>query len=230
MIYIGWDSREEIAYDVCEFSIKKHSNIEIKPLKLKELKKKKIYFQEDLFSSTEFTYSRFFVPYLNNYKGWAIFCDCDYIWNIDPNKLLELADHKYAVQVVKHDYIPKNILKMDGQIQHIYPRKNWSSLILWNCSHPKNEELNLSLLNTIDAAYLHQFQWLDDHDIGELDISWNYLVDEYPEIYPVPNVLHYTLGGPYFKDYQNCGYNQIWKNYFREYKGYDFTEKDVLNK
>ena len=125
-VYIGFDSREKIASDVCEYSIKKNSsiNIEIKLLEKTKLEKKNLlYRKDDKLSSTEFTFSRFLIPYLNNYKGWAIFCDCDFLWLDDIKNLFEQRDNKYAVMCVQHDYEPKSKTKMDGRQQLLYPRK-----------------------------------------------------------------------------------------------------------
>jgi lipopolysaccharide biosynthesis glycosyltransferase len=213
-IYIGYDSREDIAYQVCEHSMLKRSiinGINIKPLKQDELRKKKLYWRDiDKRASTEFTITRFLVPYLNDFKGWAIFCDCDTVWLTDPIKLFELADPDKAVMVVQHDYQVKQGKKMDGKLQTPYPRKNWSSVVLWNCAHPKNRQLDLSVVNSATPKYLHRFEWLDDEDIGELDISWNWLVGWYKE--PEngkPKVLHYTEGGPNFKEYRHCEYSEF---------------------
>ena len=213
-VYIGYDSREKIASDVCEYSIKKNSTkkIKIKFLKKRLLEKKKILIRKnDKLSSTEFTFSRFLIPYLNNYKGWAIFCDCDFLWLSDIADLLNLIDDKYAVMCVKHDYKPKNKVKMDGKKQLIYPRKNWSSLVLWNCEHPENKKLNLKMVNTKDGKFLHRFKWLNDKFIGEIPIEWNWLVNWYKEPQDgKPKALHFTEGGPWFEKYKNCDYSKKW--------------------
>jgi lipopolysaccharide biosynthesis glycosyltransferase len=137
-VFVGYDIREDIAYQVCEHSIYKHqSNAEVLALKQRELRDSGIYTRSiDPLSSTEFTFTRFLVPYLADYKGWAVFVDCDVVFVDDIKKLFDQADDQYAVMVVKHDYTPKEGVKMDGCKQLPYPRKNWSSMILWNCSHP----------------------------------------------------------------------------------------------
>ena len=130
-IYIGYDSREDLAYQVCSHSIMSLSNsANIYPLKLNDLREKGYYKRgEDKLGSTEFTFSRFLVPILNDYKGWALFCDCDLLFLKPVEELFSLVDDKYAVMCVQHDYAPKGNTKMDGRIQSIYPRKNWLSLI-----------------------------------------------------------------------------------------------------
>ena len=159
-IFIGYDSREKIASDVCEFSIKKRSSekIKINLLKIEELRKQNIYQRnEDKLSSTEFTFSRFLIPYLMNYNGWALFCDCDFLWLDDITKLFNLKNENFAVMCCQHDYKPINDVKMDGKKQLWYPRKNWSSMVLWNCGHPSNKKLDLKLVNSETGKYLHRF-------------------------------------------------------------------------
>lgn len=218
-IYIGWDPREDFAYQVCKFSIERRSmsasssKPNIIPLKQSVLREQSIYNRpHDSFSSTEFTFTRFLVPYLNDYKGWALFCDCDILFMIDVNELFSLANDDYAVMVVQHQYTPTNLIKMDGKQQFVYPRKNWSSVMLFNCAHPANRQLNLSAVNTQDGQFLHRFQWLDDSLIGNLPPDYNWLSDWYKEgIDGTPKIIHYTTGGPWFPDHFNCPYHREWK-------------------
>lgn len=227
MIYIGWDNREQDAYAVCEYSIKKHTSksVRIKPLKQDELRHQGVYTRSpNEPASTEFAFTRFYIPFLEDFKGWSLFCDCDMLFTEDVRKLFALADDKYAVMVVKHDYTPKTSIKMDGQKQVNYPRKNWSSVILWNCEHPSNQRLIPSLLNSLSAAHLHRFNWLDDKEIGEIPLEWNFLIGEYePEDFgfeldkfPYPANLHYTLGCPFMEGYENCDYAKLWNRYLEE--------------
>ena len=212
-IYVGYDSRENLAYEVCKYSIHKHNpDIEVIPIKLDTMRELGIYTREvDKKASTEFTFSRFFVPYLMDYRGWALFVDCDFLFLSDPEELFDMADKKYAVQVVKHDYKPKNTTKMDGKVQEIYPRKNWSSCVLWNCGHPMNMRLSLQSLNTESGMWHHRFMWLDDAEIGEIPHHWNYLTDWYKEPEDgKPKALHYTEGGPWFEHMKNCDYADKW--------------------
>jgi hypothetical protein len=123
------------------------------------------------------------------------------------------------VMCVQHDYTPKPGIKMDGQKQTIYPRKNWSSVVLWNCGHPSNEKITVDLVNNpnYDGKYFHRFSWLQDEEIGKLSHEWNWLVGWYkaPED-GEPKALHYTEGGPWFKNYRHCEYGDVWKNYLSE--------------
>ena len=224
-IYVGWDSREPIAYDVCKYSIKKHCNLaNVVPLKLTDLLYNR---PDDPLSSTEFTFSRFLVPYLSDYEGWAIFCDSDFLWLHDIYKLFDLTDDKYAVMVAKHDYKPKQAVKMDGKAQHQYPRKNWSSMVLWNCAHPSNEKVTRELVNTETGQYLHRFMWLRDHEIGEIHHTWNWLTDWYEEPKDGrPRALHYTAGGPWLENYKDTAYAEVWNRYHQEYIDEDNHKPD----
>ncbi len=215
-VYIGYDSREDLAYQVCSHSIKSKSNsANIFPLKLSELRKKGIYTRgEDKLGSTEFTFSRFLVPVLNDYRGWALFCDCDILFLNPVEELFSLTNDKYAVMCVQHDYTPKGKTKMDGRVQSIYPRKNWSSLVLWNCGHPSNKKVTRDLVNDPETTgkFLHRFSWLEDKEIGNISHEWNWLVGWYSETSDgSPKAIHYTEGGPWFPEYRFCDYHDVWK-------------------
>ena len=213
-IYIGYDSKEDIAYRVCKHSLLKRSSKDVKvySLKLQELVARKFYSRSiDPLASTEFTYSRFLVPALSGYKGWAIFCDCDFIFFEDISKILENVDKSKAVYCVKHDYTPKEKHKMDGQIQTIYPRKNWSSFILFNCEHSSNRQLTINVVNSQTGSYLHQFKWLKDDEIGSLDERWNWLEGWTSNNNSQnPYAVHYTRGGPWFDEWQDVEFAKEW--------------------
>ena len=218
-IFIGWDSREEDAYKVCVHTIKKHASkdVEIVPLKREELIKEGLYTRDEGGNvSTEFAYTRFFTPYLTDYKGWALFIDCDFLFTRDVAELFSLADPQYAVMCVQHDYTPSAAIKMDGQKQVAYPRKNWSSCVLWNCGHPANAIITPSIVNTETGAFLHRFQWLPDNLIGELPLEWNWLEGEYEKPDEIPAVIHYTNGGAWFKECQDVDYAQEWLDALQE--------------
>ena len=215
-VYVGWDSREDIAYQVCEHSIKRRDpSAEVIPLKQNEMREQGIYTREvDKLATTQFTFTRFFVPYLNDYKGWAVFCDCDFLWKIPSHMLTKYMDPSKAVVCVKHDYTPKETTKMDGQVQTVYPRKNWSSVVLWNCEHPSNKPITTKLVNDPDTTgkYLHRFSWLKDEEIGKISHEWNWLVGWYNEPKDgYPKAIHYTEGGPWFPEYRFCDYHDVWK-------------------
>ena len=118
------------------------------------------------------------MPILNKYEGWALFCDCDVIFLNPLEELFSKADDKYAIMCVQHDYTPKEGLKMDGKVQSLYPRKNWSSVVLWNCAHPSNKKITLDLVNNPETTgkFLHRFSWLNDSEIGSISHEWNWLL------------------------------------------------------
>ena len=191
------------------------------PLKRDELREQGVYTRsQDPKQSTEFTYCRFFVPYLNNYKGWALFADDDFLWLGDVAELFAKADDRYAVMCVKHSYAPRVNIKLAGRQQEPYPRKNWSSMVLFNCGHEANSKLDLSMINNESGSFLHRFAWIQDEGlIGELDYTWNFLVEWYsPEMSRPPKAVHYTEGGPWFPDYRNTDYAREWFEYLREYE------------
>ena len=158
-VYFGHDSHEDIAYEVAKYSIEKHASVpvHVQPLKREELREQGLYRREqDPKQSTEFTYCRFFVPYLNNYKGWALFADDDFVWLEDVAELLDQVDDRYAVMCVQHDYSPSVKVKLAGVKQEAYPRKNWSSMVLYNCGHPANANLTLDVANQKPGSFLHR--------------------------------------------------------------------------
>jgi lipopolysaccharide biosynthesis glycosyltransferase len=217
-VWVGWDSREAEAYDVCKYSIKKHCpQAIVEPIVQSDLRRKGVYTREpDLGSATEFSLTRFLTPYLMDYSDWAIFCDCDFLWTCDVKEIFELADPRYAVQVVKHMHDPFwESTKMDAQKQMKYERKNWSSLILWNCGHEKNRNLTKEVINTVSPAFLHRFWHLRDEDIGELPLTYNFLSMYYNKLPDdqIPKVIHYTSGMPFMSGYENCDYADIWYKY-----------------
>ena len=213
-IYIGFDQREAIAYHTFVQSLIDHASIplDITPLAVKTLKG---YEEKHEDKSNDFVYSRFLTPFLNDFKGWAIFVDGDMICQEDIKELLDLRDASKALQVVKHDYKTKSNQKYLGNINQDYPRKNWSSVILWNCAQPKHKLLTPDFIANESGKYLHRFSWLEDNEIGELPKEWNWLATEYPNNEQA-NIIHYTLGTPCFKDYRDTAMSDIWlKKYDR---------------
>ena len=212
--FIGYDPKEDIAYRVCKYSLLKRSsnNVNVMSLKLDELVAKKLYTRPiDPLASTQFTYTRFLVPLLNNYEGWAVFCDCDFIFLNDVANLFSNLDSSKAIYCVQHDYTPKEKHKMDGKKQTIYPRKNWSSFILFNCSHTSTKNLTIEKVNQESGAYLHQFKWCKDEEIGSLDERWNWLegwTSQHND--QKPFAVHYTRGGPWFTEWQDVEFAKEW--------------------
>jgi lipopolysaccharide biosynthesis glycosyltransferase len=208
-IFIGFDAVETVAYHTLVQSILNHCSepVSITPIKLSmlpEYTRKRLPEQ-----SNEFSFTRFLVPYLCGYEGKALFMDCDMIFRTDPKEIFGLIEENQSVAVVKHDYIPKNKTKYLGAIQYQYPRKNWSSVMLFNCGHEHCKRLTPEFINTADPATLHRFHWTHDDYIGELPVEWNHLVGEYP-----PNkdakIVHWTIGGPYFVEYADTEFAGEW--------------------
>ena len=219
-VYVGWDSRETDAYKVCVGSLDQYSSekIDIIPLMRDDLRERGLYARDDANEcSTEFTYTRFLIPYLNNYQDWVLFIDCDFLFTRDISELFNLADDKYALMCVQHDYAPNAKIKMDGQKQVAYPRKNWSSCMLWNCGHELNRQVKKEWASTKSGAFLHRFQWLPDDAIGSLPLEWNWLEGEYDKPDKIPAVVHYTNGGPWFENYQDVDYAGEWKQAFEKF-------------
>lgn len=208
-IYIGYDPVERVAFNVLANSIhlRASQSVSISPVMLSQLNG--VFTRErDPLQSTEFSFSRFLVPYLSGYQGWAIFMDCDMLVLDDIAKLWELRDDRYAVQVVKHDHVPPETEKFLGRTQTRYQKKNWSSVMLFN--NAKCTALTPAYVNTASGLELHQFKWLDDDSlIGELPSRWNHLVG-----FDAPRddagIVHFTIGGPYFNEYKNCEYAEAW--------------------
>ncbi len=202
-IFIGWDSRFPESAEVLRYSIQKYASIvlDIRYLRLDELNFNRLH---DPKASTEFTYSRFLVPYLCGFKGRAIFMDSDMLCLGDIKELDHLEMNDYALRVVKHDYQPVNTIKMYGCEQSSYPRKNWSSLMIMNC-----EKLGLwskEIVETQSGAYLHRFQDIPDSQIGDIPENWNTLdwMDSKTKL------IHYTNGGPWLEAYKNHPHSDIW--------------------
>ena len=221
--YVGYDSHEDIAFQVAKFSLEANASahVHVIPLKRDELRSQGVYTRPpDPKQSTEFTYCRFFVPYLNNYKGWALFADDDFLWLGDVAELFEKADDRYAVMCVKHDYVPQVNQKLAGRKQEAYPRKNWSSMVLFNCGHKANSKLDLTVINSKPGSFLHRFSWIeDDNLIGEIDFEWNFLVEWHtPSTTGHPKAIHYTEGGPWFPDYRDTDYATEWSEYLKRYE------------
>ena len=207
-VVVGFDQRESIAYHTFTQSIIEKCSMPliIMPLAMNTLKG---YKETHTDKSNDFVYSRFLTPYLNNFTGWAIFADGDMICEADIKELWDLMDESKALQVVKHDYKTKAKKKYLGNVNEDYPKKNWSSLILWNCSHPKHKILTPEFIASQTGKYLHRFSWLEDSDIGELPPEWNWLAIEYPENRNA-KLIHYTLGTPCFKTYRDTEMSDIW--------------------
>ena len=203
-LFIGHDNKQSSICDACRLSVQDHSNIEIDTIHLNSLQGKGLFWRPQAEGSTDFAFTRFLTPYLKGFYGYAIFCDSDFIWNSDPLELLDVVDQGKAVSVVKHNISQEQIkpFKMDGQKQSWYPRKNWSSLMVFNCDHPFTKRLTPQVVSESPAGYLHEFKWCDDKNIGSIPHTYNYLVGYYNDIED-PKAVHFTDGGPWHPGYEN---------------------------
>lgn len=208
-VFIGFDSQEVVAYSVFSHSIVERSSLALSlcPLKLSTLRAD-FYREKDPLQSTEFSFSRFLVPYLCQYQGWALFVDGDMLMRDDIAKLWALRDERYSVMLVKHNYEPEEKVKFLGHQQTRYAKKNWSSVMLFN--NAKCRSLSKDYVNTASGLELHQFKWLESEEqIGALPQSWNHLVGVYP-YQEQASLVHFTQGGPYFSEYDQVDYAQEW--------------------
>lgn len=211
-VFIGYDTREAVSFSVLSHSIHARSSlpVTVTPLKLSQLSGT-FQRERDPLQSTDFSFSRFLTPALAGFEGWAIFMDCDMLMLDDIAKLWAMRDDNYALMCVKHDYVPKEDTKFLGEKQTKYAYKNWSSVMMFNCA--KCTSLTPEYVNTATGLQLHQFKWLEsDEMIGEIPRRWNHLVGV-NEPLDDPALVHYTIGGPYFKQYADCEYSTEW---FRE--------------
>lgn len=218
-VYIGWDSKEPAAFGVAVSSLLRHASrpVSIIPLVQPTLRSARLYTRERRPNeATEFSLTRFLVPHLSNYEGFSVFVDCDVLFRADVYDLLlyPMAHPGYAVYVCQHDYTPKDLTKFDGHEQTTYPKKNWSSVMVFD--NAKCQALTPAYVNAASGLQLHRFQWLtSDEQIGALPLEWNWLVSEYPSN-PHAKLYHYTLGSPCFEEYANCDHADLWWQEYRE--------------
>ena len=227
VIFVGWDEREQEAWGVCRASLLRHASVPLHIVKLDQaaLRRAGWYRREwryvegqkidqgDLRPfSTDFAFSRFFVPALSLYQGWALFCDCDFLFTRDIATVFDLADDKYAAMCVKHNHVPTEGVKMDGKSQGRYHRKNWSSLCLWNNAHPSNAAMTGYGVNEWPGGFLHAFSWLRDEEIGEIPPTWNWLAGVNEPLKETPAGIHFTLGVPTMPGCQKTPYAPLWRS------------------
>jgi lipopolysaccharide biosynthesis glycosyltransferase len=234
-VFIGWDYREVEAWRVLEHSIRRHSRIglEVYPLILGDLQYRGLYNRPtemrdgrmfDVISeapmSTEFAISRFLVPQLAG-SGYALFMDSDMLACRDFGDLLKEIEPGKPVYCVKHKQEVTSDRKMDGQVQLPYGRKNWSSFMLFDCDHPLNKNLTVKMVNEVPGRDLHAMCWLpgsdpkngilsDESNIGSISTGWNWLEGYSDEHHAPINVVHYTRGGPWMRDWQLVKYADLW--------------------
>lgn len=229
IVYIGYDRREPQATLVARRSLMAHASgtVELHELREPALRRRFLYdrpyrvegrrridLRDGKPFATDFSFTRFLVPALRGYRGWALCCDSDFLYRADVARLFRLRDDRFAVMCVQHQHAPPETEKMDGQAQQRYFRKNWSSLVLWNCGHPANARLSPDEVNRRPGGWLHAFQWLDDKLIGALPERWNWL-EGWSDPAIRPAAVHMTRGIPIMKGYESIPYADEWRAYLR---------------
>ena len=207
-IFVGYDPKEAVTFHVCVNSIIRHASqpVQIMPIALNMFRD---YTETHGDGSNQFVYTRFLVPHLMGFTGWAIYIDGDMVVRDDITKLWDLKQFDKDVMVVKHDYETRMSVKYQGAPNENYPRKNWSSVILWNCSAFPNRQLTPEFVQSQTGSFLHRFSWLEDQRIGELPRDWNWLPDELGENTDA-KLLHYTLGTPCFHEFATTPQADEW--------------------
>jgi lipopolysaccharide biosynthesis glycosyltransferase len=211
-IFIGYDPSQQIAYEVLEYSLAKHTTepIDVQPIDAERLPDFRR--PADPLASTPFTYTRFLVPWLCDYEGIALFMDSDMLALGDVSELFHLPMEGLALRVRQHDYRPSDTVKMGGKVQTQYPRKNWSSLMLMNCA-----ELGAwtkEAVETQSGAWLHRFEPIPDEKIDDLSAEWNVL----DHMTGPTKLLHYTSGGPWLTGCEDADHAELWHEYRTEYE------------
>jgi hypothetical protein len=222
-IFIGYDSREVDAFLTLEHSIRRRASVPVSivPIKLAEVQDRGLYTRpRGPTESTEFSLTRFLVPALSGYTGWSVFMDCDMLCRTDiaglDGEIARQPDK--ALLVCKHDYTPSPARKFLNQVQTIYPRKNWSSVMVMN--NARCRALTPQYVNTASGLDLHRLNWLkDEHEIGTLELEWNWLVTEYTYNADA-KIAHFTRGGPWFPEYRDCDYAGEWFKEFEATKAF----------
>ena len=231
-VFIGYDPREHDAFAACRYSLVSHMGptppIRVRGLVLDRLKERGLYYRPtetrtgvdrpvlfDVISdhpmATEFAISRFLIGHLAQ-EGYAVFMDCDMLVRANIRRLFEFCqkDRSKAVWCVKHDHRPSETVKMDGQVQSAYSRKNWTSVMVWNVDHEANRLLTVEMINSLPGRDLHRLCWLDDSEIGDLGVEWNWLAGVSPEI-ESPNIVHFTNGIPSMRGFENSPFADEWR-------------------
>ena len=227
-IYIGYDPKETVAYHVLSHSILRRATapVSITPL-VREHFRPFFTRERGPLDSTDFSITRFLVPYLSGYQGYSVFMDCDLLCQTDITQIwheIKPASPTQGIWVAQHDYTPRAGLKMLEQAQTSYSRKNWSSFMLFNNSECR--ALTPDYVGTATGLQLHRFAWLKDEKIGSLPLEWNWLVGEYPANARA-KFWHYTLGGPWWQQYRKVDHAKEWFEEYYHMTGQDFYGQQV---
>lgn len=222
-LFLGYDRREAIGFNVCVQSILENTDEMVQIVPLMGARRD---------GTNDFTYARFLVPYLCDFEGVALFIDgSDMLLRDNLGHLFDALDSTKAVSVVKHDYKTRHSRKYIGTEMESdnrdYPRKNWSSVMLFNCAHPANRVLTPEFIDSYSGEFLHRLSWLEDDLIGALDPSWNVLIGEDGDDKECA-LAHFTLGIPAFEHYEECRYAHEWRAYLGDYVA--MKERQAANK
>ncbi len=225
-IYIGYDRAEPVAYHTCVESILDNASIPvvIHPLYLNTLRMQQPSHKPGYPPSNGFIFSRFLVPYLSGFSGKSLWLDGDMVVEADVAELFQMDLYKLGARVVKHDYTPKPGKKYLNSENQAYPKKNWSSVILWNNSYFPNRHLTPDLIAGASGEWLHRFQWLLDEEVGDLPKGWNVLADEENQATDEIKLIHFTRGTPCFRDYLDSQYAERWFHYKTEMNSHKEVE------
>lgn len=180
--FIGYDPRQPIAYAVVAHSLASRAS---RPLPITRLQLNQLPITRR--GLTEFTYSRFLVPYLSDYDGYSLFLDADMIVLDDIWKILVGIDPMAAVSVVQHP-----------------ERFEWPSLMLFN----NKRCTNLSPAFVEDARNrLFDMAWASK--IGALNRDWNHVVG-YNQPNTLAKIVHYTKGVPCWPETDGTEWSAEW--------------------
>lgn len=207
-IFTGFDPREAAGWHVFTQSVMEHAS---KPVAFHPLQRKHNGAPQ---GTNDFTFSRFLIPWMMDWKGVAIFADgCDMLCRDDIHKLEALRNPRMAVQVVKRDYETQHPIKYLGTSMEAgngdYPRKNWASLMLINCYHMAWRAVTPETVWKMKPLELLQLRFIDDERIGELPAEVNWLADEFGRN---DNALlvHFTAGIPAMTAYKETAHADEW--------------------
>lgn len=231
-VFIGHDSKTPDHTRICRESILDNTNapVLIETLNMQALRRAALYRRWHYLSeegklvdgidgrpfSSEFAFTRFLIPALMQWRGWAIFCDSDFMFKSDIKDLWDDRDACFAIQVAQQDYKSKASVKKGGFQQSDYPRKNWSSLMMWNLYHPAHLTLTQHVVNTFPGDWLHRLNWLDDKDVGKVDPTWNWIEGTTDG---EPKAVHFTMGTPDIPGYRNAKHSSEWLRYSEKVQG-----------
>jgi hypothetical protein len=228
-LFYGFDPREAVGAHVFLQSVLQNTSSPVEAIALTPQIGKAMGIESE--GTNSFGKLRFAIPALCDYKGYAIFMDgADQLLRADIAELWALRNGWEAVQVVKHEYstrFPRKYVGTDLEADNKdYERKNWSSVVIWNCAHYMNQVLTPGYVAKQSSQFLHRFQWLPDERIGDLPAEWNVLISEQLSGLST-KVAHFTCGGPFFTHYANADHANEWRAaYVQSQRGmqYSLTE------